>query len=151
GCVDPETGLASLVRESVGAVVDVRTEDADEVDLLQRHGIGLLRLPTRDCCTLSQRALSLGVAWVNQHLRAGRRVYIHCQHGVGRRALAAACVLVSGGSTPLDALQRLKRARPRVSPSPQQLRGLLRWSRRLRRGNLPRQSLAELGRVAWTP
>jgi protein-tyrosine phosphatase len=150
GCLEADDGIARLRRAGISAVVDVRVEATDDGALLARHGVALLRLPTRDCCALSLRALSHGVAWVDQHLAAGRRVYIHCQHGIGRSALLAACVLVRHGATPLDALIALKRVRPRVSPSPPQLRTLLRWARRTHGGTQPRQSLADLGRIAWT-
>ncbi|MGD9765041.1 MAG: dual specificity protein phosphatase family protein [Candidatus Binatia bacterium] len=150
GCLDPSSGLASLRGAGIGAVVDLRVEEADDAELLGRHDIQLLRLPTRDCCAVSLRALSRGVAWVNQQTRSDRRVYVHCQHGIGRSALLVACVLVSRSATPIEALQTLKRARPRVSPSLPQLRALVRWSRRFHGAALPQQPIGALARVAWS-
>ena len=48
-----------------------------------------------------------GVQWVRSRLGAGRRVLIHCEHGIGRSALLALCVLVAGGIEPLDAMNRI--------------------------------------------
>jgi protein-tyrosine phosphatase len=142
--------LAAVARlHRVSALVDLRIEGADERVRGAALGIRVLHLPTRDGCPVSRRALALGVAWVNARLRAGEVVYIHCEHGIGRSALLAACVLVSRGATAGEALRTLKRARPVVSPSRAQLRALLRWSRRTageRRGG---ESLADLTRIAW--
>jgi hypothetical protein len=102
-------------------VVDVRSECCDDAEVLRAHGIELLHLPTQDMMAVSQAMLEKGVAWVNAQLAAGQRVYIHCEHGIGRSALLMLCVLVSRGSEPLAALDHAKSRRALVSPSPEQL------------------------------
>ena len=67
-----------------------------------------------------------GVAFVNRHLDRGERVLVHCEHGIGRSATLALCVLVSRGMEPLDALwnwrraaaRSSRRARPNTRPGP---------------------------------
>jgi protein-tyrosine phosphatase len=83
------------------------------------------------------RAVSLprlraGVRWVTKHLERGQKVYIHCEHGVGRSATLALCVLVARGDSPGEALSRAKRARWQVSPSPEQLEAFLGWAEQWR-------------------
>jgi len=113
---------APLAREhGIRHVVDLRVEACDDVHVLRRHGIELLHLPTEDVCAIDDEKIDDGVAWVNARLDRGARVLIHCQHGIGRSALLALCVLVSRGDEPLDALLRAKDARRIVSPSPEQL------------------------------
>ena len=48
--------------------------------------------------------LDRGVDFVRERTEAGKRVLIHCQHGIGRAPLLALCVLVDQGWAPLDAL-----------------------------------------------
>jgi protein-tyrosine phosphatase len=109
-------------------IVDVRREACDDERVLRQHGITLLHLPTEDLCAISRHMLDQGVRWVHDHLSQGRKVYIHCEHGIGRSALLALCVLVDIGHAPLDALALAKRARPRVSPSPEQLETFMAWA-----------------------
>jgi protein-tyrosine phosphatase len=106
----------------------------DDEAVLRTHGIELLHLPTVDTRAISIPMIHDGVAWVNAQLGAGHRVFIHCEHGIGRSALLALCVLVSRGMAPLDALERAKTARPVVSPSPEQLGAFLQWLREWRGG-----------------
>ncbi len=54
---------------------------------------------------------------------------IHCQHGIGRSALLALCVLVDQGWQPLDALTHAKDRRAQVSPSRSQYEGWAAWLR----------------------
>ncbi len=113
-------------------VVDVRVEACDDVQVLRACGITFLHLPTEDRCAVAQDALDEGVAWVRRRLARGEKVYVHCQHGIGRSALLACCVLVAEGLEPVEALAAAKRARAKVSPSPEQLRAFVEWCRRWR-------------------
>lgn len=133
-------------------VVDVRIEACDDETVLRTHGIRLLHLPTVDTAALSQERLRHGVAFVSEGLDGGERVFVHCQYGIGRSALLALCVLVSRGEAPVEALERLKRARPVVSPSPAQLLAFIAFAASHRgrcgaRWEIP--ELRELGAIAW--
>jgi protein-tyrosine phosphatase len=119
---------ARLAREhDIRHVVDLRVEECDDERVLRRHGIELLHLPTEDVCAVADEMIEYGVAWVNARLDRGARVLVHCQHGIGRSALLALCVLVSRGDEPIDALLRAKDARRIVSPSPDQLSAFARF------------------------
>ena len=71
--------------------------------------------------------LDRGVAFVRQQAEAGKRVLVHCQHGIGRAPLLALCVLVDQGWAPLDALNHAKSRRAIISPSRSQYDGWVRW------------------------
>ncbi|HZJ54595.1 MAG TPA: dual specificity protein phosphatase family protein, partial [Myxococcaceae bacterium] len=118
-------------REGMGAIVDLRVETCDDEATLRVHGLEFLHLPTVDCCAIAPRMIDDGVEWVGTRLDTGTRVLIHCEHGVGRSALLALCVLVGRGVAPLDAMNRIKTARPVVSPAPEQLEAFRTWAGRL--------------------
>jgi hypothetical protein len=127
----PMDAAARLSRElGVTRVVDVRSECCDDEEVLRRHGVVLLSLPTQDRCAVSQEMLDRGVVWVLEQLDARRRVHIHCEYGIGRSALLALCVLAARGLTPLEAMRTVKKARWRVSPSPEQLGAFRTWVER---------------------
>jgi protein-tyrosine phosphatase len=111
----------------VRAVVDLRQEYCNDEAVLRRHGLTLLRLPTPDLCAVSQPMLRDGVAFTNRHLDRGERVLVHCEHGIGRSATLALCVLVSRGHAPLAALELAKSRRSLVSPSPAQYEAWTEW------------------------
>jgi protein-tyrosine phosphatase len=97
--------------------------------------------------------LDAGVQWVRHHLTRGQKVYIHCEHGIGRSALLALCVMVEMGQAPLDALVQAKRMRPRVSPSPEQFELFLSWLEERHKARFPPWSLPtfdELADIAYS-
>jgi predicted protein tyrosine phosphatase len=149
----PMEAAAHLAAEhGISRVVDVRVEACDDEAVLRTHGIRLLHLPTEDTCAIVQERIRHGVEFVNEGLDRGEKVLVHCQHGIGRSALLAVCVLVSRGDPPLVALERAKRARPVVSPSPEQLRAVAAFAARVKaeRGaawDVP--TVKELGEIAW--
>jgi predicted protein tyrosine phosphatase len=153
GACFPMEGAARLAGEhGIARVVDVRVERCDDEAVLRLHGIRLLHLPTEDTRAISQPRLAHGVAFVSEGLDRGERVLVHCQYGIGRSALLACCVLVARGLPPLDALETAKRARPVVSPSPDQLRALARFAADVKAAQgsaweVP--SVEALGAIAW--
>lgn len=124
----PADGVRHLAESlRVRAVVDVRSEAKDDETILLEHGIAFLHLPTPDHGALGADMLEDGVAFACRHLDRGERVLIHCEHGIGRSATLALCVLVERGMEPLAALELAKARRELVSPSRAQYECWARW------------------------
>lgn len=121
-------GVLATVH-GIRAIVDLRTEACDDEAVLRRHNVTFLHLPTEDHGAVSPSMLREGVAFVNRHLDQTERVLVHCQHGIGRSATLALCVLVSRGMEPLKALELAKSRRSLVSPSPAQYQAWTGWLR----------------------
>ena len=136
-------------REGIGAIVDLRVEARDDEATLRVHGLEFLHLPTEDCCAIAPRMIDDGVEWVRTRLDGGTRVLIHCEYGIGRSALLALCILVAGGTEPLDAMNRLKAARPVVSPAPQQLEAFRTWAGRWAQRTGSRIEVPSFDALAW--
>jgi Dual specificity phosphatase, catalytic domain len=127
GCF-PGNRSADLARvHGIRAVVDLRAEARNDEAALDRAGIQSLRLATTDMDSPTREQLETGVAFVRKHVAEGRKVLIHCQHGIGRSALLALCVLVDEGWQPLDALTHAKDRREVVSLSRSQFDGWCDW------------------------
>jgi predicted protein tyrosine phosphatase len=151
-CYPMEHAARLAAEHGIGRVVDVRVEACDDEAVLRLHGIRLLHLPTEDTRAISQRRLTHGVEFVSEALDAGERVLIHCQYGIGRSALLALCVLVHRGAAPLSALEAAKRARPVISPSPEQLEALATFSAGVKAARpVPWEipTVQALGEIAW--
>ncbi|HVI30632.1 protein-tyrosine phosphatase family protein [Phenylobacterium sp.] len=124
----PAGRAGDLARaHGVGAVIDVRSEACDDPDELAACGLRFLHLPTPDHHAVAQPMLDLGVDFAGQAKADGLSVLVHCEHGIGRSALVALCVLVDRGLGPLEALARAKDARALVSPSPAQYDAWVAW------------------------
>ena len=127
----PSGDVARLAGEHrIGAVIDLRQEDCDDPRALAAHGIDFLHLPTPDMMPADQHMLDAGVVFAREHIGRGRRVLIHCQHGIGRSALLALCVLADLGLEPLTALELAKNRRAAISPSRDQYLGWAKWLER---------------------
>ena len=127
GCFPMERARELAKSHGVHAVVDLRQESCDDERRLNAAGIDFLHLPTPDLEPASVEMLDRGVEFVRKHAAAGKRVLIHCQHGIGRSALLALCVLVDEGWEPLRALAHAKDVRAVVSPSRSQYEGWAAW------------------------
>jgi len=127
-----DSDIRRLRSMGVNAVVDCREEDSDNEAELKRQGIEFLRLPAPDAHEISQQYLDTGVAWVSERMNQGKRVYVHCLHGVGRGPLLGACVLVNAGYTATDALHLIKKRRWQARPNAEQMEALVTYARRHR-------------------
>lgn len=124
----PAGRAADLVHlHGVGAVIDVRAEACDDAGELAACGLRFLHLPTPDHHAVPQPMLDLGVEFAGRAKADGLNLLVHCEHGIGRSALVALCVMVDRGLGPLEALARAKDARALVSPSPAQYEAWTAW------------------------
>jgi hypothetical protein len=124
----PADWAAHLAQNlGIRAVVDLRDDTPADETALREHGLTFLGLPTPDLRAVSQPMLRDGVSFANHHLDRGERVLVHCEHGIGRSATLALCVLVSRGLAPLEALELAKSRRSLVSPSPAQYEAWAEW------------------------
>jgi hypothetical protein len=72
-------------------------------------------LPTVDENPPTLKQLKTGVSFIEQNIRHGRKVYIHCQAGMGRAPTMAAAYLITKGF-PLDkAVEMIKEGRPFIN------------------------------------
>jgi protein-tyrosine phosphatase len=129
GCFAAQDASRLTEVHGIRAVVDLRAEACDNEALLGAAGIDLLHLPTADLEPATHEHLETGVAFVRDAVARGRKVLIHCEHGIGRSPLLALCVLVDQGWQPLDALRHAKNRREAISPSRAQYEGWAAWLR----------------------
>jgi hypothetical protein len=127
----PIERAAVLARDhGVGAVVDLRAEACDDLDALEACGVSFLHLPTPDVAGVTQPMLDKAVAFARDAAQRRLRLLLHCEHGIGRSATAALCIMVDRGFAPMDALALAKDRRALISPSEAQYRAWAAWMRR---------------------
>jgi len=126
GRVHPDN-LARLKRLGIDSVVDLRAEESDDPELLAQNGLRFLHLPMPDTFALTQDQMRQGSCWVADERAAGRKVLVHCQHGVGRSVMLVCATLLREGLSVTEALAQIKQRRPRVALSGQQLAAMQKY------------------------
>jgi hypothetical protein len=119
-------GLRSLKLEGIDAVVNMRVEKDDQI-----LGLAPARycyLPTIDDDAPSMEHLAKGVRFIDEVIRSGGKVYIHCGAGVGRAPTMAAAYLISMGHKPDEAISIIRKVRPFIYIMPVQLQQLERFA-----------------------
>jgi protein-tyrosine phosphatase len=115
---------AALAALGITAVIDLRAERCDDAAALAALGLELLHLPVTDRYPPSVEQLVKGVEWAVPRLKAGGRLYAHCEHGVGRGPLMGLAVMVAQGAAVTEAYRALRQARWQATLNDRQLGGL---------------------------
>jgi protein-tyrosine phosphatase len=125
--------VGALARTGVNSVLDVRREARDDEEVLARHGLGLRHVPMTDRAPPTQKQLKQAVDWVMGELAQDRKVYVHCQSGVGRSVCVACAVLLRMGFSLPEAYDAVRRKRPEAVVSDKQIESLQRYAALLSR------------------
>ena len=101
-----------LLNNGITAVLNIRSERADDEGFYAAHGIAHRRLLVPDVTAPDAAAISAGVAWIKQQVADHRSVLVHCAKGRGRSAtILAAYLMREAGYTFNEANALLKSKR----------------------------------------
>ena len=132
--------LNALKRVGVTCLVSL-TQRAPEVD--EMHGFGLENVwePIPDMCAPSiTQAVGL-CRMIEQRLKQGEVLAVHCRAGLGRTGTILATYLIWEGMDALGALETVRRIEPRWVQSEQQMQFLENFAAALARRSLSSQSI----------
>jgi protein-tyrosine phosphatase len=106
-------------RAGVDGVVSLLTppENKDlqlnlEESLSRSHGLRFIRFPVEDrSVPISRDEAATVIAQVDDLLRQGQNVAIHCRQGIGRSGMFAAALLATNGRSPDEAMELISQVR----------------------------------------
>ncbi|MGQ9786459.1 MAG: protein-tyrosine phosphatase family protein [Anaerolineae bacterium] len=119
-------GWRWLMARGVTAIVNLRAKHDDRVH--QVPADAYLWLPTEDDRAPAPEHFHAGVQFIHRVVAQGGAVYVHCASGVGRAPTLAAAYLVSTGMSLEQALETIRRVRPFIKLTPEQLSALRRFA-----------------------
>jgi len=99
--------VPALRQLGIGAVVNTCQEYAGPTGAYARAGIVQLRIPTTDFTAPSLESVEQSVAFMQEQISLGRRVYVHCKAGRARSGTVVLCWLMAARGLDPDAAQQL--------------------------------------------
>ncbi len=109
--------LQELYSEGIRSIISLEGES-------DKTPIGMdvfLWLPLLDGTAPTMDQLRMGIRTIDELLRMGHKVFVHCRFGVGRAPTLVAAHFVKHGMSVEEAVSFLKKIRPTVNPLSAQL------------------------------
>lgn len=104
-----------LLSHHIRAVLNIRSERADDEDFYAAHDIAHRRLLVPDVTAPDAAAISAGVAWITQQVADDRSVLVHCAKGRGRSATILAAYLMREAGYSFDEANALLKAKRQLT------------------------------------
>jgi protein-tyrosine phosphatase len=115
-------GLQKLKALGVTAIVNMRMHNTYNEAV--HEGIKYLHLPTVDNTPPPLDVLVKGADFIDEEIRNGGKVYVHCRQGLGRGPTMAIAYLIKLSMTYKDAYDMVRKVRIFINPRPGQVRRL---------------------------
>jgi atypical dual specificity phosphatase len=116
GALPFASDVPKLKSMGVRTVLNICEEYSGPQDAYNTAGIKQLRLPTIDYTSPSLETVQRGVAFIEECITQGDKVYVHCKAGRGRGATVVLCWLVKAKNLPPQrAMEFLLERRPQVN------------------------------------
>ncbi|MCJ0763651.1 ATP-binding cassette domain-containing protein [Variovorax terrae] len=116
---DIDRDLEALRRCGITRLITLTEHDLPQ-DALQRQGLNNLHLPVRDREPPSVAQIQMLLLRMDQLLRRGEVLAVHCLAGIGRTGTVLASWLVREGLTAAEALRRVRLIDPQYVQSAEQ-------------------------------
>ena len=128
-----QADLARVREQGIAALVSL-TLEPPAPQAIQAAGLEPLHLPVPDFAAPTAEQIDQFVAFARERIQAGRAVGVHCGAGLGRTGTLLACYLVALGEDAEEAIDSVRRIRPRSIETPEQEACVRDYARRLRNG-----------------
>ena len=104
-----------IASNHIRAVLNIRSERADDEAFYAAHDIAHLRLLVPDVWVPDEDAITQGVEWMKQQAAEGRSVLVHCAKGRGRSATILAAYLMREAGYSYEEARDLLKSKRRLS------------------------------------
>ncbi len=89
--------LDSLKLQGIDAIMNLCAEYCDLHNIEAEKGFEVYYLPIEDEEAPQLQALENALAWMDEAIYLGKKVYLHCRHGIGRTGTILSAYLLRRG------------------------------------------------------
>jgi protein-tyrosine phosphatase/Fe-S-cluster containining protein len=118
--------LDEIREQGISAIINLCEEFSDLHELEADAGFEVFYLPTTDDTPPDMEKLDEALEWMDEAIYLGKKVLVHCKHGVGRTGTFLMAYLLRRGFTMRQAEKLLKKTRSRANPTNFSQWGMLR-------------------------
>lgn len=109
--------LDSIKEQGINAIVNLCGEFSDLHEIEEEAGFEVLFLPIPDEMAPAMAEMEAGLAWLDEAVYLGKKVLIHCRHGIGRTGTFVTAYLLRRGYDLKKAGKMLKASQARANPT----------------------------------
>ncbi len=89
--------LDSLRDQGINAIVNLCAEFTDLHEIEAKAGFEVFYLPIDDNTAPGMEEMEKGLAWLDEAMYLGKKVLVHCHHGIGRTGTFVTAYLLRRG------------------------------------------------------
>ncbi len=112
------------ILAALNITVDLNLQAEEQDNFMGTSPEVYLWLPAPDWFGPSASTIATGARFIRAMIEDGRKIYVHCNAGIGRAPVVAAAYLITTGMSVHAALELLRTQRPKINPNNQQLQQL---------------------------
>jgi len=111
--------LDSIKEQGIKAIMNLCLEIEELAKLEEEHGFEVYYLPIMDEGFPELEELNKGLDWLDECIYLGKKVLVHCRHGIGRTGTVVFSYLLRKGLNTKSAGKKMRGLRARPTEHPQ--------------------------------
>ncbi|MDZ7832632.1 MAG: dual specificity protein phosphatase family protein [Desulfobacterales bacterium] len=142
--------LDSIKRQGIKAIMNLCLEIEELAKFEQEQGFDVYYLPIMDAGLPEVKELEKALDWLDEAIYLGKKVLIHCRHGIGRTGTVVYAYLLRKGLDSKKAKKKMRGIRSQPTEHPQK-RFLYKYGKKEAPLNLAEPSLIPQFKVELSP